>query len=346
MSANILVVDDEAAVRDMLSQWLTTEGYHCASAGAASEALDVIDRGPGIDVALLDLAMPGEDGVWLARRLRERQDDLALIMCTGWQSFDAAVEGMRIGILDYLLKPFTRVELMEAVQRGLKWREQTRQAREERSRLEAVIEKRSLELAEAFGALEAASSSAIEALLVTFNTRNPDAFEHARRVARMSASLGAALGVREPVLTQVEHGALLHDIGKIAMPDSLIHKPGPLTEEEIGIIRTHPQIGYEIVRVVPNLAGAAEIILASHEAFDGSGYPKGLKGDEIPIGSRITAVTDTFDALTWSRVYRDPVSVTHAAAELVRCAGAQFDPDVVHAWLRIVEAEAMEATIQ
>jgi len=148
------------------------------------------------------------------------------------------------------------------------------------------------------------------------------------------------------VLTQVEHGALLHDIGKIAMPDSLIHKPGPLTEEEIGIIRTHPQIGYEIVRVVPNLAGAAEIILASHEAFDGSGYPKGLKGDEIPIGSRITAVTDTFDALTWSRVYRDPVSVTHAAAELVRCAGAQFDPDVVHAWLRIVEAEAMEATIQ
>ncbi len=346
MSANILVVDDEAAVRDMLSQWLTKEGYGVSSAAAATEALDVMDKDPSIDVALLDLAMPGEDGVWLARRLRERQDDLALIMCTGWQSFDAAVEGMRIGILDYLLKPFTRVELMDAVQRGLKWRAQAKQAREERQRLEAEIERRSLALTDAFSQLEAASSSALEALLVTFNTRNPDAFEHARRVARMSTSLGVALGLKSAEVTQVEHGALLHDIGKIAMPDSLIHKPGPLTEEEIGIIRTHPQIGYEIVRVVPNLKGAAEIILASHEAFDGSGYPKGLKGSEIPIGSRITAITDTFDALTWSRVYRDPVSSSRAAAELVRCAGTQFDPEVVRAWLRIVEAEAMEATVQ
>ncbi len=347
MSANILVVDDEAAVRDMMSQWLTTAGYQCASASAAVEALDVVDRQPSIDVALLDLAMPGEDGVWLARRLRERQNDLALIMCTGWQSFDAAVEGMRIGILDYLLKPFTRTELMEAVQRGLKWRQEAQQAREERQRLESEIEQRSLALADAFRALEAASSSALEALLVTFNNRDPDAFEHAKRVARMSTALGAAIGLKDTVLTQVEHGALLHDIGKIAMPDSLMRKPGPLSEEEIGIIRTHPKIGYDIVRVLPRLRPAAEIILTSHEAWDGSGYPKGLRGDDIPVGSRIVAVTDTFDALTWSRVYREPVSAASAAAELVRCAGSQFDPDIVRVWLRIVEAEAMaSATVQ
>ncbi|MGE3190166.1 MAG: response regulator, partial [Vicinamibacterales bacterium] len=128
MSANILVVDDEAAVRNMLSEWLRGEGYQCDLAGAADEALDLVERRPPLDVALLDLAMPGEDGVWLAKRLRERQQDVAVIMCTGWQSFDAAVEGMRIGVNDYLLKPFSRLELLEAVQRAIRWRTEARRA--------------------------------------------------------------------------------------------------------------------------------------------------------------------------------------------------------------------------
>jgi response regulator RpfG family c-di-GMP phosphodiesterase len=161
----------------------------------------------------------------------------------------------------------------------------------------------------------------------------------------MAVTVAHELHIEGPELTHIERGALLHDLGKVAMPDALIHKPGPLTEEEIAIIRTHAQIGHDIVAVVPSLQEAARIVLHSHEAWDGSGYPVGLAGEDIPMGSRITAVVDTFDALTWGRVYRDAVSYARAAAELVRCAGTQFDPVVVHAWLRVaVQFETAQAS--
>jgi response regulator RpfG family c-di-GMP phosphodiesterase len=153
----------------------------------------------------------------------------------------------------------------------------------------------------------------------------------------MAVALAEALDVSGTELVEIEHGALLHDLGKVAMPDALIYKPGPLTEDEIAVIRTHAQIGHDIIAVVPSLQKAAQIVLYSHESWDGTGYPAGLAGDDIPLGSRITAVVDTFDALTWGRVYRDAVSYARAAAELVRCAGTQFDPRVVHAWLRVAE---------
>ncbi len=344
MDANILVVDDEPAIRQLLSDWLQRQGYRCVTASEAGEALEVVSR-EHADVVLVDLALPGDDGLTLARRLRDRDGDVALIMVTGMQRFDAAVEGMRLGVLDYLLKPLTQQQLLDSVDRAVRWRETNRQIGEQRRRLEQAIERRSVELASAFAEIEVASQAALEALLVTLNTRNPEAWDHGRRVAGMAVSLADALGIREPERTHVQRGALLHDIGKVAMPDGLIHKPGPLTDEEIAIIRTHPQIGHDIVSVVPSLAAAAGVILASHEAWDGSGYPQGLTGDEIPIGARITAVVDTYDALTWVRVYRDPVTTVRAAAELVRCAGSQFDPNVVQAWLRVIDRSESE-TIQ
>jgi putative nucleotidyltransferase with HDIG domain len=336
MDANILVVDDEPAIRRLLSDWLSRQGYHCMTAGEADEALEVISR-ERPDVALLDLALPGQDGVALAHRLREQDEELALIMVTGMQRFDAAVEGMRLGVLDYLLKPLTQQQLIDSVDRAVRWRDTNRRLAQERKRLEDAIERRSVELASAFAEIEHISSSVLEALLITLNTRNPEAFEHAKRVASMAAALAEVLRVADSERVHVQRGALLHDIGKVAMPDALIHKPGPLTDEEIAIIRTHPQIGHSIVSVVPALKPAAEIVLASHEAWDGSGYPQGLAGGAIPIGARITAVVDTYDALTWARVYHDPVTSVRAAAELVRCAGSQFDPDVVQAWLRLID---------
>jgi len=337
MPAHILVVDDEPGIREMLTTWLDSAGYQSSAAADAVEALAAMERYPA-DVALLDLALPGKDGVWLARQLRDAQRDTALIMVTGLQRFDAAVEGMRLGVMDYLLKPFSRRQLLESVTRAVEWRQSTLRQQAELDTLRREIHGNSRALAEAFQELRHASSGALQSLLVTLDTRNPDASAHAKRVAEMAVRLAAALGVSGQALTDVEHGALLHDIGKVAMPDALIHKPGPLTEEEIAIIRTHAQIGHDIIAVVPSLREAAQIVLYSHEAWDGSGYPAGLAGDDIPIGSRITAVVDTFDALTWGRVYRDAVSYARAAAELVRCAGTQFDPDVVHGWLRIPEA--------
>ena len=340
MGASILVVDDEAAVRDLFSEWLTLEGHRCVRAASAAEALQLVEHEP-TDIALLDLRMPGESGVWLARRLREGRNDLAIIMATGAQSFDAAVEGMRLGVMDYLLKPFSRQQLIEAVNRAVQWHDNTIREREERARLEYEIAHRSRELSEAFIRLEGVSSGTLEALLVALNSRNPDAFAHTKRVARLAIATARELGLSGDDLATIERGALLHDIGKVAMPDALMHKPDRLTEDELAIIKNHPQIGRDILAVVPGLWQAAEIVLTSHEWVDGSGYPNGLTGDQLSLGARVVAVADAFDALTNSRVYRDRVSLERASAELVRMAGIQFDPDVVRAFLRVADQFAV-----
>jgi response regulator RpfG family c-di-GMP phosphodiesterase len=258
-------------------------------------------------------------------------------MATGAQSFDAAREGMRLGVMDYLLKPFSRQELVDAVDRAVKWCEATARDRAERVRLEAEIEQRSSELSSAFAEVQVTASGALEALLVAFNSRNPEACAHAKRVAGSAVILAQTMGVSRSALVTIERGALLHDIGKVAMPDSLIHKAGRLSEEELAVIRTHPQVGHDILMAVPCLREAAAIVLASHEWVNGTGYPLGLTGDEIPIGARITAVADAFDALTMSRIYREPVSAERANAELLRYSGRQFDPDVVRAWFRFYD---------
>lgn len=341
MGAHILVVDDEDAIRDLFSEWLRFAGHTCVSAGTAAEALSVAER-ERTDVALLDLRMPGESGVWLARRLRETRDDLAIIMATGAQSFDAAREGMRLGVMDYLLKPFSRQELIDAIDRAVKWCEATARDRAERERLEVEIERRSSELSHAFAEVEVTTSGALEALLVAFNSRNPEACAHAKRVAQFAVVLAQSMGVSRALLADIERGALLHDIGKVAMPDTLIHKAGKLSEDELAVIRTHPQVGHDILMAVPCLRPAAAIVLASHEWVNGTGYPFGLKEEEISLGARITSVADAFDALTMSRIYRDPVSAERANAELLRFSGRQFDADVVRAWFRLAEPVAAE----
>jgi response regulator RpfG family c-di-GMP phosphodiesterase len=267
---------------------------------------------------------------------------MALIMVTGQQRFDAAVEGMRLGVRDYLLKPFTRTELVHSVRRAAEWQESLARQREHEQELRRDIEERSRALSEAFKAIEIASSATLAALLETLGHRDAETAAHAVRISRMAGELAVAVGVSGDLRVDIERGALLHDIGKVAMPDSLIYKTGPLTEEEIALIRTHPAVGHSILSVVPALAVAAEIVLASHEAWDGSGYPRGLTGTEIPLGSRIVGVVDTYDALTWGRRHRDPISRVRAAAELVRCSGTQFDPEVVNRWLRVADAAGPE----
>jgi len=336
MSAQILVVDDEPAVRDVLVTWLQAAGYRCVEAADAQAALDCITTHP-VDVALLDLALPGHDGLWLARQIRQQTDDMALIMVTGLQRFDAAVAGIRLGVLDYLLKPFSRIELLQAVRRAVEWRESLQKDRQRDQAMQREIADRREALANDLGALEKATAGAIQALLETLHQRNPEAAAHANRVARMAVDLAHALRVEPSEMADIERGALLHDIGKVALPDALVHKVGPLSEEDFTLIRTHVELGRDILSKVPALASVAAIVAASHEAFDGSGYPRGMSGLEIPRGARIISVVDTFDALTWGRDLSDPLTFARAAAELVRCAGSRFDPEIVHAWLRVAD---------
>jgi response regulator RpfG family c-di-GMP phosphodiesterase len=377
MNAHILVVDDEPEVRELLATWLEGAGYRATCAADAADAMTVLAAGP-VDIVLLDLAMPERDGLWLARQCREQFSDLALILVTGLQCFDAAVEGMRLGIRDYLVKPFTRHELVDSVRRAADWRSSQRRERDadvsmrrgirdylvkpftrhelvdsvrravewrssQRRERDADVsmrrdlDRRTLELSDNFAGLDPASAAGIEDLLVTLHRRSPDAGAHARRIARMAVDLGASLELEPRALADIERAALLHDIGKVAMPDALMYKPGPLTDDDIALLRTHVEVGHTVVSTIPALREAAGIIVASHEAWDGSGYPRGLAGEAIHIGARIISVVDTFDALTWGLSHRDPVSCARAAAELVRSAGTQFDPAVVHAWLRVCD---------
>jgi putative nucleotidyltransferase with HDIG domain len=338
MNAHVLVVDGEAGVRELLATWLETAGYTCTQACDAAHALTLL-ADQSADIALLDVSMPGQDGLSLARQLRDRHHDMAIILVTGLQGFDLAAEGMRLGLRDYLLKPFSRPELLDSVRRAMEWRASLQKDRAASLALQMEIDVRRRALTDAFQTLESCSTSALQALLIAETRRNPARAAHAVRVARLAVELATALGVDAVMTAHIERGALLHDIGKIALPETLMCKPGPLSEEEISTIRTHAQIGFEIVSAAPALITAAEIVLASHEAFDGTGYPHGLAGHAIPLGSRIVAVVDTFDALTWGRVHQDPVSRARAAADLVRSAGTQFDPDIVRAWLRVAEWE-------
>jgi response regulator RpfG family c-di-GMP phosphodiesterase len=333
----ILVVDDEPAIRKYICESLERHSpCTCIGIENPRHAVDAA-REHQIDVALLDLAMPEEDGISLARRLREQIRDLAVVMITGSQSFDAAVEAMRIGVLDYLLKPFEMGELFDTVHRAIEWRQAAVRAAGEREALQGQIAERAGRLRDTFSENAVGSSAALSALLETLNQRDPAALVHARRVAGFAIGVAELMGLDAALIAAVERAALLHDLGKIAIPDAIMYKPGPLTDDEFTIMRTHVQIGYDIVVNVPFLRPAAEIVLATHERFDGSGYPRGLKGSAIPIGARIITVVDVFDALTSARVYRDPICVDAANAELVRAAGSQFDPDVVAAWLKAVD---------
>src|SRR5690606_27668046 len=179
--------------------------------------------------------------------------------------------------------------------------------------------------------------SATAVLVQAIEHREPEAAAHARRVSDMARALARAIGLDAAETTDVARGALLHDVGKVLLPDDLVRRRGPLADEQLALIRTHVELGADLVRAVPGLERAAAIVAASHEAWDGSGHPVGLVGEAIPVGARIVAIVDTFDTLTRERP-DDTFTAIRAAAELVRCAGSRFDPAIVHAWLRLAES--------
>jgi len=331
----VLIVEDENGVRDLMARWLQASGYAVTAAASAEEALEKMDNvAPA--VALCDIRMPGRDGLWLADQLRRRYPETAVIMATGVQDVGSAVTSLRHGVIDYLMKPFGRDRLREAVQRGLEWHRAALDARRWRETLQAEAHGRRVQLGEALAALRIDSPEALDGMLAMLTIRDRSAYAHAYRVSGLSARIARGMGLDDDAVPTIERGALLHDVGKLAMPDAVLRKPAPLTNDEQQIIRTHPQLGYDLLKDLPYLREAAEIVYCTHECYGGSGYPRGLRGDDIPLGSRIVAVADTYDTMTHPRVFRDAVSSSEAVMEVSRCAGTQFDPRVVDAFCRIL----------
>jgi putative two-component system response regulator len=332
---SVLVVDDEPGVRELMARWLASGGYDVRTAANADEALErVHDRAPA--VALCDIRMPGHDGLWLAHQIRHDAPETAVIMATGLQDVGAAVTSLRQGVIDYLRKPFGRDRLKDSVVRGIEWHQAARDSRRWRETLEGEVDARRERLNEALTTLTIDSDASLDGLLSALTLGDRDAYAHAYRVAALSASVGCAMRLSDDDMACLERAALLHDVGKLAMPEAVLRKPAPLTFEELNLIRQHPQIAADLIAGVPYLASAAELVRDAHERIDGLGYPNGTHAADVALGARIISVADAFDAMTRTRVVRDSITSEEALIELERCAGTQFDPDVVAMFRRVV----------
>ena len=335
--ARLLVADDDAAVRSVLAESLGAE-YECEAVGSAEEALGLLESGE-FRLVLSDIAMPGMSGLELIPRVRAISPDALVIVVSGSQEIESAVEALRAGAFDYLVKPFDLEHLQFAVRRALEHQRLLAAKRGYETYLERMIEQRTQELDGALRSCESAYRMTLKALVAALETRDSETHGHSERVVNFSLRLGQGLGLNAEQMRSLEFGSLLHDIGKIGVPDAILRKPAKLTEEEWVQMREHPTHGRKILGGIEFLEGAAKVVAQHHERWDGSGYPLGLRGGEIDICARIFAVADAFDAMVSDRVYRTGRSHDDALAELEDCAGRQFDPRVVEAFRRVPRQE-------
>lgn len=317
----VLIVDDDDLVRETLRFVLEDGGYRVYSAASGAEALRLLEREP-IDIVLSDIFMPGMNGFDLLRQIRERAPETPVILITGYGNIEMAREALKQGASDFITKPYNIHEIPIMIERNL-----TRH-----SLLTSQV--RQYE-----DAMQRSYRATLDALLAALDTRDTETEGHSERVAAYTMAMARRLDLSPDELVNIERGALLHDIGKIGVPDSILYKPGPLTPEEWEIMKQHPVIGYRMCMKVDALRPAAPIVLHHHERWDGQGYPYGLAGEAIPLGARIFAIADTLDAITSDRPYRKAKSFAEAREEIVRCAGTQFDPEMVKLFLEIPEEE-------
>jgi putative nucleotidyltransferase with HDIG domain len=330
----VLVVDDESSMRKLLAAMLTDSGVACGMAASGEEALKVVEQ-EEVTAILADLHMPHLSGMQLLMQVRPLYPDLAFIVVTGEDDVRVGIEAMRNGADDYLVKPLQPEVVLASLQRALEKKLLQQQLEKYKRQLEEMVEERTKQLQSALRQLEGSYGDTLRALGAAIDLRDSPTAGHSQRVALYSLKIAAELGLREQELRTLSMGASLHDIGKLAIPDSILLKPGPLSEEEWRIMRSHVQIGYDLVKQIPFLAEAAEIVLGHHERYDGTGYLRGLKGIEAPLGARIFAVADTVDAMTSDRPYRSALTFKEAFEEIRRGSGIRYDPQVSGSFLRI-----------
>src|SRR5438477_3882788 len=338
MSAErILVVDDEEAIREVITSMLASAGYRCQQAGSGKEALAVLQSGSQFELMLSDLMMAEMDGIGLLERTKERYPDMPVVMVTAVHDISVALNAIRNGAYDYLLKPFEREQLLAMIRRALETRRLRLENRAYQSNLESLVAARTEQLRQTMTDLERSYDITLEALGDALDLKDSETEGHSKRVTAFTIAIARAMGLSGERIRVIARGAFLHDIGKMAIPDSILRKPGSLTLEETNIMREHCFRGYQMLRKIPFLAEASEIVYAHQETFDGTGYPRQIKGEEIPLGARIFAVADTLDAITSDRPYRAAQPIAHAREEIARFEGTQFDPAVVRVFLQMPE---------
>ena len=303
-SGLVLVADDEELNRKLLRELLMSRGFRVEEAADGVEALRKAEM-VSPDVILLDVMMPRLDGLEACRQLKQdpRTELIPVVLLTALSALDDRVAGLEAGADDFLTKPFHQPELLARVRALVRMKQLTDQL----ERTEAIL---------------FTLAAAVEA-------KDPYTEGHLRRLEQYASQLSSSLGLSAHLTTMIRYGALLHDIGKIGVPDTILHKPEPLAPDEFELIKLHPAFGERICRPLRFGSEVGPIVRGHHERWDGGGYPDGLVGEAIPLGARIVAIADTFDAMTTDRPYRKALAVADAIIELRCGAGMQWDPDLV-----------------
>jgi putative nucleotidyltransferase with HDIG domain len=322
----VLVVDDEEPIREVVSTLLRSAGYQCSPAGSGLEALALLDSGEEYELMLSDLMMAELDGIGLLERTKERYPDMPVVMVTAVHDISVALAAIRNGAYDYLCKPFEREQLLATVRRALENRRLKLENRKYQTNLEELVAARTDQL-------ERSYDTTLQALGDALDLKDAETEGHSRRVTAYTIAIARQMGIPKHQIKIIARGAFLHDIGKMAIPDEILRKPAKLTAEEMQLMQEHCYHGYQMISRIPFLGEAAEIVYSHQERYDGTGYPRGLKGEEIPLGARIFAIADTLDAMTSDRPYRKAKTMAAARKEIKDWAGRQFDPKLVDIFL-------------
>jgi putative two-component system response regulator len=332
----LLVVDDERDIRQFLTRYLKQRGDICVEASNGEDALTHLHAAE-FDAVITDCWMPCMGGMDLLCKIKELDEDLAVVMISGNHDPDVALRALRLGADDYIFKPFKLAEVTVGLQRALEKRKLKLQIRAYQKSLEMMVAKRTSQVQHLL-------YHVIQSLVYTLEAKDPYTDGHSQRVTWLSAQLGKAAGLSHDRLEILQLGAMFHDLGKIGVHESILTKRGSLTAEEYSQIKLHPELGIRILEPLEELKVIFPIVRHHHERFDGQGYPAGLVGRDIPLGSRIVAIADSFDAMSSLRTYTAPLSVSEATIGIREASGTQFDPELVGLFLPITEsAQVREA---
>ena len=333
MEDRILIVDDEELICRLLAQRLTSEGYACVTANNGREALSHFYKDT-FSLIISDIRMPEMDGIELLKRVKDLNPNMMVIMVTAYPELDMAVEAMRLGAYDFIIKPADLDLILLSVRKALEKRRLEEELEAYHKHLERLVEERTAGLRQAYRVLKKAHFDSVKVLAEAIDAKDPYTRGHSDRVRRMSLKIAGHLGFSEERLESLEYGALLHDIGKIGIKDEVLQKPGALNPGEYQYIQEHALIGVKIVEGIDFFKDKIPMIRCHHEYFDGSGYPDGLVGETIPLEARIITVPDAFDAMASLRPHRRVMPLDEVLMELEKGRAKQFDPEVLEIFLR------------
>lgn len=326
----ILIVDDEEPIRRPLKRMLTRRGYACLEADCAERAMQQLDAN-SVDLAILDIMMPQKSGRELLPEIKVHHPDTVVIMATAMIEPEIIIECMREGALDYIIKPYELDKVLRSLEIALHKRQLAVTMKQFQESLKGKVDEQAFEIRRLF-------LGSIQSLVSALESKDKYTAGHSRRVSEFTLLIARYLGVPPEDIEDIHYGALLHDVGKIAIDPDIQNKPGKLTEEEYEHIMTHAQIGPSIVKPIAN-ENITNIIRYHHTRYDGHGKGQTMAGKQIPLGVRIVTLADSFDAMTSERPYRKAMTIAQALLEIIKCSGTQFDAAIVRVFLTIPEIE-------